>query len=489
MLKTISTHKLKRFLFAPYTTLTTSHVPTTLQCLPGLQELCNIVSTPIGGLTELETSLEKCKVPLTPSLVVQVVDHCKEEAPTRRLLRFFTWSCKNLGSGLEDKDFNHAIRVFAEKKDHKAVDILLKDLRNDHRALEAQTFSIVAEIFVKLGREDDALGIFKNLDLFNCPQDKATVTAIINALCAKGHAKRAEGVVYHHKDKISGLESCVYRSILYGWSMQGNVKETRRILQEMKSKKITLDLYCFNTFLRCLCETNLKKNPSGLVPEALNVFMEMRTYKIIPNSISYNILLSCLGRVRRVKESLTVFDSMKKSGCAPDWVSYYLVTRVLYLTGRFGKGNQIVDMMIEEEFVPPAKFYHDLVGVLCGVERPNYALELLDRMKKSSVGDYGPVYDILIPKFCRDGDFEKGKELWDQAEKMGVALQCPRDVLDPSITEVFQPNWKENDLKVKDSTGVDTRTSKGKPLSISNKQGDRNGRKQKGKSKKKAAST
>ncbi|KMT10767.1 hypothetical protein BVRB_5g114230 [Beta vulgaris subsp. vulgaris] len=485
MLTSVNTQKLRCFPFSLYSTLTTTPFVTTLPKIPGFQELCSLVLTPIGGLTDLESSLKGCEVHLTSSLVVEVVNHCKEEASTRRLLRFFTWSCKNLGSSLGDKDFNHAIRVFAEKKDHRAVDILLKDLRKDERALEAQTFSSVAEIFVKLGREDDALGIFKNLHLFKCPQDRTTVTAIINALCAKGHARRAEGVVYHHRDKISGVESCVYKSILYGWSMKGNVKETRKVLQEMKSKKITLDLYCFNTFLKCLCEHNLTTNPSGLVPEALNVFMEMRTYKIIPNSISYNVLLSCLGRTRRVKESLGILDSMKKSGCAPDWVSYYLVTRVLYLTGRFGKGNQILDIMMEEGLEPPAKFYHSLVGVLCGVERVNYALELLDRMKKNSAGDYGPIYEVLIPKLCRSGDFEKGKKLWDEAEKMGIALQCSRDVLDSSITEVFQLQGKEKYMKFESTVESHTPSSKGKPLPITKKQKISNRKRQKSKSKKK----
>lgn len=484
VLKRINAHKLRHIPCSLYSTLSAQEP----QPQPELiQELCTLVSTPIGGLDDLELSLSEHRVLLTPPLVVEVMNYCKEEAPTRRLLRFFTWSCKNLGSELEDRDFNRAIRVFAEKKDHRAVDILLSDLRKDGRVLGAETFSIVAEVLVKVGREDDALGIFKNLELFKCRQDKKTVAAIVNALCAKGHAKRAEGVLWHHKDKISGVESCVYKSILYGWSMQENVKEARRILQEMKSKKITLDLYCFNTFLRCLCECKLKTNPSGLVPEALNVMMEMRTYNVIPNSVSYNVLLSCLGRARRVKESLAILDSMRRSGCAPDWTSHYLVARVLYLTGRFGKGNQIVDMMLEEGLVPPAKFYYDLVGVLCGVERVNYALELLDRMKKSSVGNYGPVYDVLIPKLCRSGDFEKGKVLWDEAEDMGIALRCSREVLDPSITEVFQPKRMDKVLEPGNQTKPGTQTLKNKHSQDRNKQNKRSKRKQKGKSKKKAS--
>ncbi|CAK9180543.1 unnamed protein product [Ilex paraguariensis] len=339
-----------------------------------LQELCRVVSSGIGSLDDLEASVSNFSVPITASAITQVLDSCKNEAATRRLLRFFSWSRKDLGSELGDEVFNHAIRVFSEKKDFTAMDILISDL----------DFGAVVQTLVKLGRVDEALGIFKNLGQFKCPQDGVTITAIVSALCSKGHAKRAEG---------------------------GNVKEARRTIKEMKSAGIMPDLFCFNTFLSCLCERNLKSNPSGLVPEALNVMMEMRTYGIAPTSISYNILLSCLGRTRRVKESLRILKTMRKSGCFADWVTYYLVARVLYLTGRFGKGKEIVHKMTEEGLVPEQKFYYDLIGVLCGVERVNYALELFELMKQTSIGGYGPVYDVLIPKFCRGGDFEKGKKL------------------------------------------------------------------------------
>lgn len=405
-------------------------------------ELCEVVSCTIGGLDELESSLNKCSVSLTSSLVTQVIDSCKNEATTRRLLRFFLWSLKNLKHELADEDFNHAIRLFAHKKDYTAIDILLSDLKKASRAMEGQTFSLVAEALVKMDREDEALGLFKNLDKYKCPHDQFTVTAIITALCAKGHAKRAEGVVLHHKDKIFGTMSCIYRSLLYGWSIQKNTKEARRILKEMKSDGTIPDLFCYNTFLRCLCEQNLKKNPSGLMPEALNVMMEMRSYKIAPNSISYNILLSCLGRTRRVKESCRILEIMKPSGCRPDWVSYYLVARVLFLSGRFGKGRGIVDEMIEDGLVPDRKFYYDLIGILCGVERTNYALELFEKMKKSSLGGYGPVYDVLIPKLCKGGDFEMGRQLWEEAMAMGLTLGFSNEVLDPTITEVFKPTRK-----------------------------------------------
>jgi pentatricopeptide repeat protein len=60
-------------------------------------------------------------------------------------------------------------------------------------------------------------------------------------------------------------------------------------------------------------------------------------------------------------------------------------------------------------------------------------------MKRSSVGGYGQVYDLLIPKLCKGGNFEKGRELWEEALSIDVTLSCSISLLDPSVTEVFKP--------------------------------------------------
>ncbi|XP_010523036.1 PREDICTED: pentatricopeptide repeat-containing protein At5g61370, mitochondrial [Tarenaya hassleriana] len=415
-----------------------------------LQALCRVVSSPVGGLDDLEEMLNRVSVSVSSKLVTQVIDSCRNETSARRLLRFFSWSRRNPGSCLDDKEFNYVLRVLAEKRDHTAIQLLLSDIREEKLAMDRQTFGLVAESLVKLGREEEALGIFKSLDKFSCPQDSFTVTAIISALCSRGHVKKALGVLHHHKEIILGNELCVYRSLLYGLSIQKNVKEARKVIQEMKSAGIAPDIFCYNTLLSCLCERNVRRNPSGLVPEALNVMSEMRSYKISPTSISYNILLSSLGRVRRVKESCRILEQMKQSGCDPDSTSYYLVTRMLYLTGRFGKGNKVVDEMIERGLKPECKIYYDLIGILCGVKRVNLAIELFEKMKRNSVGGYGAVYDVLIQKLCKGGDFERGRELWNEAMSLGVTLRCSVDLLDPSVTEAFEPTKKKEVISMED---------------------------------------
>ncbi|XXG84610.1 hypothetical protein AAC387_Pa10g2097 [Persea americana] len=443
--------KIIRFLLLPKSPTQSqrlfSHNPTPPTSLH-FQNLTKIV-TSIGSLDDLEADLNRSAIPITPSLFTQIIDSCKSTAPNRRLLRFFSWSLKNPNFHLGDEPFNSIIRVFADKKDLTAIKILLSELQKEVRVMETQTFSSVVETLLKLGREDDAIGLFKNLDKFQCPQNQVTLSVIVHALCSKGYARKAEGVVWHHKDRIF-IEPCVYMSLLHGWCVHGNAKEARRTLEEMKSLGFYPGLNSYNTFLNCICKRNLKFNPSALVSDATNVMTEMRATGVRPNAASFNILLSCLGKTRRVKEACRVLSSMREMGCSPDWVSYYLVVRVLFLTGRFGRGNRIVDRMIEEGVFPEARFYHGLIGVLCGIEKVGHALEVFERMKKSCVGDHGPVYDLLIAKFCTGGEFDKGRKLWDETVERGVVLRCSSDLLDPSKSEVFKPTRKVEKVSLGD---------------------------------------
>ncbi|KAM0982697.1 hypothetical protein ACFX2I_015558 [Malus domestica] len=244
---------------------------------PELQELCSIVSGAIGGLDDLESSLNKLTASLTSSLVTQVIDSCKNEAPTRRLLR----------------------------------------------------------------------------------------------------------------DKIAGIEPCIYKSFVWmvcAGECEGSKKNHQRNEVDWDYARLVLLQHIPSWPLR----ENFKRSSSGLVPEELNVMIEMRSYSISPNSISYNILLSFLGRTR-IKESCNILETMNN---------------------RQGETT----------------------------------LELLQRMKASALGVYCPVYDVLIPKFCRGGNLEKGRELWDEAVSMGVTLSCLSNLLDPSITEVFKPTRNEEKL-------------------------------------------
>ncbi|KAK8969385.1 Pentatricopeptide repeat-containing protein [Platanthera guangdongensis] len=422
------------------------------------KELFDIVAIGVGSLEDMQTNLERMNIEVTPVLTNRIFHSCKTLPPatsngcsrSRRLLRFFTWSLSRSHGSFGDDVFNNAIRAFSAMKDLAAMGIAVSELHKVGSRMKGDTFALVSETLVNAGRADEAIQLFRDmmenqkLELPHGGDDTlGFITTIVHALCSKGHARKAEGVVWHHKDKIQQNIGVIHMILLHGWCIYGNVKEAKRILREMKSEGINPGLASYNDLLRCICERNVKFNPSGIISEAADLMLEMRSSGIMPTTVSFNILLSCLSRARRVQEACRVLSSMMQgeveSSSSPDQVTYFLVIRLLYLTKRIVKGNRIFDHMISRRVVVEARFFHCLIGILCGIGDVNRALAMLNEMKSQCKGNIGPTYDLLIEKLCRNGNFDEGRRLYDDAIKNGVILRISRDLLDPLKTQVFKP--------------------------------------------------
>ncbi|KQK10864.1 hypothetical protein BRADI_2g56690v3, partial [Brachypodium distachyon] len=414
--------------------------------------LLDVVCFGAGSLDEVGSRLDRLKLAVSPALIRRVVDSCSESSDSgRRLLRFLAWCRSKDLQGLGDEEHDRAIAVLARTGDLTAMRIAVGDSEKDGRRMAPETFTAVVEALVKAGKEDEAVRLFRGLERQKLlPQQGVgaggegiwlSSLAMVQALCMKGYAREAQGVVWHHKSELSAepMVSIVQRTLLHGWCVHGNAKEARRVLDDIKSSGCPVGLPSFNDFLNCVCHRNLKFNASALVPEAMDILTEMRSYGVTPAASSFNILLSCLGRARRVKEAYRILYLMKegKEKCSPDWVSYYLVVKVLYLTGRIVRGKRLVYGMLESGVIPTVKFFHGLIGILCGTEEVDHAIDMFKIMKSCELVDTR-TYDLLIEKLCRNGRFKLGKELWDDATMSGLLLGCSEDLLDPSKTEEQQ---------------------------------------------------
>ncbi|KAM0862894.1 hypothetical protein ACQ4PT_044976 [Festuca glaucescens] len=360
----------------------------------------DIVCFGAGSLDEVGSSLDRLNLAFSPALVRRVVDSCSERSDSgRRLLRFLSWFRSKNPGGLGDREHDRAIAVLAQMGDLTAMRIAVGDGEKDGRRMTPETFTAVVEALVKAGKEDEAVRLFRGLERQKLlPQQSVAAggegiwsssLAMVQALCMKGYAREAQGVVWHHKSELSmePMVSIVQRSLLHGWCVHGNAKEARRVLDDIKSSGCPLGLPSFNDFLNCVCHRNLKFNPSALVPEAMDILTEMRSCGVTPAASSFNILLSCLGRARRVKEAYRILYLMRegKEGCSPDWVSYYLVVKVLFLTGRIIRGKRLIDDMLENGVPPTAKFFHGLIGILCGTDEVDHALDMFKIMKSFTI--------------------------------------------------------------------------------------------------------
>ncbi|KAF0929772.1 hypothetical protein E2562_024460 [Oryza meyeriana var. granulata] len=254
----------------------------------------DVVCSGAGSLDEVGGMLDRLGVAVSPAMVRRVIDSCSERGDSsRRLLRFLSWCRSKDPWGLGDEALDRAIGALARMGDLTALRIAVGYAEKDGRRMSPETFTVVVETLVKTGKEDEAVRLFRGLERQRLlPQCDAGVggegiwsssLAMVQALCMKGHAREAQGVVWHHKREllVEPMVSIVQRSLLHGWCVHGNAKEARSVLDDIKSSHSPLGLPSFNDYLHCLCHRNLKFNPSALVPEAMDILAEMMSYVLI----------------------------------------------------------------------------------------------------------------------------------------------------------------------------------------------------------------
>lgn len=391
-----------------------------------------------GDLEELEANLNQSGIIPTPPLMEQVIHRCGDEAVCRRILVFFNWCTRQPGCHLSDDFFNTFLDLFARKNDLKAMEMLVADMRREGRQMALKTFAHVTERLVRAGRDKEAVGLFIRLSGL---EYQRAFTIVVCALCEKGFAERAEKLIKHMKKNLP-LDEIIFNSLIHGWCVKGNSEEARRIMEDMRSHGFRPGLIAYNSLLKCICKTFAEKDPSKLMHEGNDIVVEMQRNEVSPNQFTFNILIAHLCKIRSINCAHKQFRIMEKCGCSPNSVTYVLLIKTMYLTDRLVDGDKMLDRMIEAGFKPDEKTFHSFIAVLCGIERVDHALCVLSRMEGDSEGK-SKLFDLLIGKLCRSGQFDKAQLLWNEAAQKGLTLDSCPDLLDPAKTEVCRPVRKE----------------------------------------------
>ncbi|XP_066387103.1 pentatricopeptide repeat-containing protein At5g61370, mitochondrial-like [Miscanthus floridulus] len=198
-----------------------------------------------GSLDEMGSRLDRLGVAVSPHLVGRVIDSCGETGggSGRRLLRFLV-RCRSRHPGsLGVEALDRAIGALAWAGDLTAMRIAITDAEKDRQRIAPETFSTVVDALVKAGREDEAVRLFRGLERQRLlPEHGGCVggdgvwsssLAMIQALCKRGYAREALGVVWHHKSELSAEPTA---SLNVASSMVGAFMGTLRRLGKSSMK-------------------------------------------------------------------------------------------------------------------------------------------------------------------------------------------------------------------------------------------------------------
>lgn len=177
--------------------------------------------------------------------------------------------------------------------------------------------------------------------------------------------------------------------------------------------------------------------------QALLIFDHLKSLKLKPDLITYNIVLDILGRFGRVDKMIHEFSSMKEAGISPDVISYNTLLNSLKKVGRVDMCAVYFKEMDESRIQPDLLTYTALIDCFGRSGNVEESLRLFSEMKEArQIRPSIYIYRSLINNLRKMGKMELAMSLLKEMNSC-----TPSDLASP---EDFKRNKDSSAIKSPD---------------------------------------
>jgi pentatricopeptide repeat protein len=238
-------------------------------------------------------------------------------------------------------------------------------------------------------------------------RDAVTYNTMISALCNAGRSDEAFRLL--DRMKRSGLrpDKFTYTSLIKACA---NGDDTQELLYDMRENGVKGDVRTYNAVIKTLCDERK-------LTEATKMVSEMENRGILPDSMTYGLLMNAMLRADKATACLTLFESAcsnEKTAQLMDNV--YLYTTAITAASRLGnyeRALELVTRMSAKGVKPNLQALTAVVGACLAADKPDLAIKVYKKI------DNPDGYALLhgVKAFCANGDY---------AEAVSVVKQQPR---------------------------------------------------------------
>ncbi|XP_009341118.3 pentatricopeptide repeat-containing protein At3g61520, mitochondrial [Pyrus x bretschneideri] len=273
--------------------------------------------------------------------------------------------------------------------------------------------------------DEDIVGLVQKFGEHGVFPDSLKLTKLITSLCRNRNTSRAWDVLQYVINSGGAVETACCNALLTGLGRVNDFKRMNELMVKMKEMDILPDVVTFGIVINFLCK-------SRRVDEALELFERMsrggeKTDGISaePDEIMYNTLIDGLCKVGRQEEGLRLMEKMRlQKGCAPNTVTYNSLIDGFNKVGDIKRGRELYDQMKEEGIPPSVVTLNTLVDGLCRHGRLNSAIEFLNEMQRDGLKGNVATYTTLISSFCNVNNIGMAMELFEQMLSSGCSTDA-----------------------------------------------------------------
>ncbi|CAB4284947.1 unnamed protein product [Prunus armeniaca] len=153
---------------------------------------------------------------------------------------------------------------------------------------------------------------------------------------------------------------------------------------------------------------------------ALSLFNEVSAYGLVPDSLTFSIMIRCYCEKNDLDEAIRVLVHMVENGFYPNAATITVLINSLCKRGRLQRALEVLEVMGRIGCKPTVQIYNCLLKGLCYVGRVEDAYEMLMRIKKDAIKPDIYTFTAVMDGFCKVGRSDEAMELLDEAVEMGL---------------------------------------------------------------------
>lgn len=176
-----------------------------------------------------------------------------------------------------------------------------------------------------------------------------------------------------------------FRSAIFNCQCNGRWREAIRLMEEMRSFRITPHLEVFNSAIQACSAGNEWRH-------ALSLFEELQDVRLVPDVVSFTAASeACSGAAtgpHQWQRALRLHEEMRAALVQPNGRNLHAALVVCSRSSQWQEALQVFSDMEERRFTPNADSHQLAISACKELGRWEQALELLDRMPKKHVEQY-----------------------------------------------------------------------------------------------------
>ncbi|XP_034696858.1 putative pentatricopeptide repeat-containing protein At1g16830 isoform X2 [Vitis riparia] len=241
-------------------------------------------------------------------------------------------------------------------------------------------YNVLIDCLSKVGRYDDALGIFFSLPKRKMVPDSYTFSSILSAICLSQRFSLLPKLF------SSGLE-------------------------------VHTDLVVCNSLLSYFCK-------AGFPSLAVEFYNDMLDRGFMIDQYSFVGLLSGLCGSGRVDEAVNVYSGILVNHSDLDAHIHTIIIGGLIKAGKFHRAVRLFKKAMVERYTLDAVSYTVAIYGLLKGGRTGEACTLYSQMKEAGLAPNAHTYNIILSCFCKERDMEMVKQMIQEMIAAGVELEC-----------------------------------------------------------------